>query len=149
MSVKPSNFSGPPPFKSLVGKCFSLTVSKYGTWFVCPFVCPSVCLSVRLSVCLFVCLSCLPHCFFTVTSTKCVRLTMLHNMSRLHDGMLMLVPWGTVECINILTSRMCWYWLSLRVWKEWVIEVNSFIGWHMPNGDSCGSKTRQTKVLVI
>jgi N-acetylglucosamine-1-phosphate transferase gamma subunit len=91
LSVKPGNLTGPPPFKSLAGKCFSLTVNNY-KYEMCPF----------------------------------------DNVTQKEQ-----------------TSRWNAYSGALGVWKEWVIEVNSFVGWLMPNGDSCGSKTRQTKVLLV
>ncbi|XP_069503305.1 N-acetylglucosamine-1-phosphotransferase subunit gamma [Ambystoma mexicanum] len=37
----------------------------------------------------------------------------------------------------------------LGIWHEWEIENNSFVGMWMREGDSCGSKNRQTKVLLV
>ncbi|XP_030067004.1 N-acetylglucosamine-1-phosphotransferase subunit gamma [Microcaecilia unicolor] len=37
----------------------------------------------------------------------------------------------------------------LGIWQEWAIENNTFVGMWMREGDSCGSKNRQTKVLLV
>ncbi|XP_048407815.1 N-acetylglucosamine-1-phosphotransferase subunit gamma isoform X1 [Stegostoma tigrinum] len=36
----------------------------------------------------------------------------------------------------------------LGIWQEWEIENNTFVGMWMKEGDSCGTKNRQTKVLL-
>lgn len=38
--------------------------------------------------------------------------------------------------------------LFCRIWQEWEIENNTFVGMWMKEGDSCASKNRQTKVGV-
>ncbi|XP_067290914.1 N-acetylglucosamine-1-phosphotransferase subunit gamma isoform X1 [Pseudorasbora parva] len=37
----------------------------------------------------------------------------------------------------------------LGIWQEWEIQNNSFTGMWMREGDSCGNKNRQTKVLLV
>ncbi|KAM4697579.1 N-acetylglucosamine-1-phosphotransferase subunit gamma [Rhinophrynus dorsalis] len=37
----------------------------------------------------------------------------------------------------------------LGIWQEWEIENNTFSGMWMREGDSCGVKNRQTKVLLV
>ncbi|XP_056307195.1 N-acetylglucosamine-1-phosphotransferase subunit gamma [Danio aesculapii] len=37
----------------------------------------------------------------------------------------------------------------LGIWHEWEIENNTFTGMWMREGDSCGNKNRQTKVLLV
>ncbi|XP_067234074.1 N-acetylglucosamine-1-phosphotransferase subunit gamma [Chanodichthys erythropterus] len=37
----------------------------------------------------------------------------------------------------------------LGIWQEWEIENNTFTGMWMREGDSCGNKNRQTKVLLV
>jgi len=36
--------------------------------------------------------------------------------------------------------------VTFRVWKEWLIENNTFAAMEMTDGDSCGSSYRSTKV---
>ncbi|XP_067912189.1 N-acetylglucosamine-1-phosphotransferase subunit gamma [Heterodontus francisci] len=36
----------------------------------------------------------------------------------------------------------------LGIWQEWEIENNTFVGMWMKEGDSCGTRNRQTKVLL-
>uniref|UniRef100_A0A8C1JEW0 N-acetylglucosamine-1-phosphotransferase subunit gamma-like n=1 Tax=Cyprinus carpio TaxID=7962 RepID=A0A8C1JEW0_CYPCA len=37
----------------------------------------------------------------------------------------------------------------LGIWQEWEIQNNTFTGMWMREGDSCGNKNRQTKVLLV
>ncbi|TRY94858.1 hypothetical protein DNTS_026277 [Danionella cerebrum] len=37
----------------------------------------------------------------------------------------------------------------LGIWQEWEIQNNTFTGMWMREGDSCGNKNRQTKVLLL
>uniref|UniRef100_A0A8C5RTQ5 N-acetylglucosamine-1-phosphate transferase subunit gamma n=1 Tax=Laticauda laticaudata TaxID=8630 RepID=A0A8C5RTQ5_LATLA len=37
----------------------------------------------------------------------------------------------------------------LGIWHEWEIENNTFVGMWMREGDSCGTKNRETKVLLV
>ncbi|XP_053550925.1 N-acetylglucosamine-1-phosphotransferase subunit gamma [Bombina bombina] len=37
----------------------------------------------------------------------------------------------------------------LGIWQEWEIENNTFSGMWMREGDSCGNKNRQTKILLV
>ncbi|XP_029433486.1 N-acetylglucosamine-1-phosphotransferase subunit gamma isoform X2 [Rhinatrema bivittatum] len=37
----------------------------------------------------------------------------------------------------------------LGIWQEWAVENSTFVGMWMREGDSCGNKNRQTKVLLV
>lgn len=53
---------------------------------------------------------------------------------------------------NITQHEQTFRWNAysgiLGIWQEWEIENNTFVGMWMREGDSCGTKTRQTKVLL-
>ncbi|KAG5262734.1 hypothetical protein AALO_G00278280 [Alosa alosa] len=53
---------------------------------------------------------------------------------------------------NITQHEQTFRWNAysgiLGIWQEWEIQNNSFTGMWMREGDSCGSKNRQTKVLL-
>ncbi|XP_048465256.1 N-acetylglucosamine-1-phosphotransferase subunit gamma isoform X4 [Rhincodon typus] len=42
----------------------------------------------------------------------------------------------------------CFSMTESVIWQEWEIENNTFVGMWMKEGDSCGTKNRQTKVLL-
>ncbi|XP_043945480.1 N-acetylglucosamine-1-phosphotransferase subunit gamma isoform X2 [Protopterus annectens] len=54
---------------------------------------------------------------------------------------------------NITQHEQTFRWNAysgiLGIWQEWEIENNTFVGMWMREGDSCGMKTRQTKVLLM
>ncbi|XP_063078041.1 N-acetylglucosamine-1-phosphotransferase subunit gamma [Engraulis encrasicolus] len=53
---------------------------------------------------------------------------------------------------NITQHEQTFRWNAysgiLGIWQEWAIQNNSFTGMWMREGDSCGNKNRQTKVLL-
>uniref|UniRef100_V9L7L4 N-acetylglucosamine-1-phosphotransferase subunit gamma n=1 Tax=Callorhinchus milii TaxID=7868 RepID=V9L7L4_CALMI len=53
---------------------------------------------------------------------------------------------------NITQHEQTFRWNAysgiLGIWQEWEIENNTFVGMWMKEGDSCGNKNRQTKVLL-
>ncbi|XP_072337319.1 N-acetylglucosamine-1-phosphotransferase subunit gamma isoform X1 [Scyliorhinus torazame] len=53
---------------------------------------------------------------------------------------------------NITQHEQTFRWNAysgiLGIWQEWEIENNTFVGMWMKEGDSCGTKNRQTKVLL-
>ncbi|CAH2307247.1 N-acetylglucosamine-1-phosphotransferase subunit gamma [Pelobates cultripes] len=54
---------------------------------------------------------------------------------------------------NITQHEQSFRWNAysgiLGIWHEWEIENNTFSGMWMREGDSCGTKNRQTKVLLV
>lgn len=54
---------------------------------------------------------------------------------------------------NITQHEQSFRWNAysgiLGIWHEWEIENNTFVGMWMREGDSCGNKNRQTKVLLV
>ncbi|KAM8960265.1 N-acetylglucosamine-1-phosphotransferase subunit gamma isoform 2-T2 [Pelodytes ibericus] len=54
---------------------------------------------------------------------------------------------------NITQHEQSFRWNAysgiLGIWNEWEIENNTFSGMWMREGDSCGSKSRQTKVRLV
>ncbi|XP_072273825.1 N-acetylglucosamine-1-phosphotransferase subunit gamma [Pyxicephalus adspersus] len=54
---------------------------------------------------------------------------------------------------NITQHEQTYRWNAysgiLGIWQEWEIENNTFTGMWMRDGDTCGAKTRQTKVLLV
>lgn len=54
---------------------------------------------------------------------------------------------------NITQHEQSFRWNAysgiLGIWHEWEIENNTFSGMWMREGDSCGAKSRQTKVLLV
>ncbi|XP_041061903.1 N-acetylglucosamine-1-phosphotransferase subunit gamma isoform X3 [Carcharodon carcharias] len=53
---------------------------------------------------------------------------------------------------NITQHEQTFRWNAysgiLGIWQEWEIENNTFVGMWMKEGDSCGTRNRQTKVLL-
>lgn len=53
---------------------------------------------------------------------------------------------------NITQHEQSFRWNAysgiLGIWQEWAIENNTFTGMWMREGDACGSKSRQTKVIL-
>ncbi|CAI9538994.1 unnamed protein product, partial [Staurois parvus] len=54
---------------------------------------------------------------------------------------------------NITQHEQTYRWNAysgiLGIWQEWEIENNTFTGMWMREGDACGTKNRQTKVLLV
>ncbi|XP_075035704.1 N-acetylglucosamine-1-phosphotransferase subunit gamma [Mixophyes fleayi] len=54
---------------------------------------------------------------------------------------------------NITQHEQTYRWNAysgiLGIWQEWEITNNTFSGMWMREGDTCGAKTRQTKVLLV
>ncbi|XP_056595036.1 N-acetylglucosamine-1-phosphotransferase subunit gamma [Triplophysa dalaica] len=54
---------------------------------------------------------------------------------------------------NITQHEQSFRWNAysgiLGIWHEWEIQNNTFTGMWMREGDSCGNKNRQTKVLLV
>ncbi|KAM5151993.1 N-acetylglucosamine-1-phosphotransferase subunit gamma [Mantella aurantiaca] len=54
---------------------------------------------------------------------------------------------------NITQHEQTYRWNAysgiLGIWHEWEIENNTFTGMWMRDGDPCGTKNRQTKVLLV
>ncbi|KAE8579535.1 hypothetical protein XENTR_v10024085 [Xenopus tropicalis] len=71
-------------------------------------------------------------CFNLVESTYKYELCPFHNVTQ-HEQ----------------TFRWNAYSGILGIWQEWGIENNTFSGMWMREGDSCGNKNRQTKVLLV
>ena len=74
-------------------------------------------------------------------------------MSKHHDSLLFMVLFR--EALDRLCVRLNMYFIIIiifclavfvRVWKEWMIENNTFVAMTMTDGDSCGSSYRSTKV---
>uniref|UniRef100_UPI00398EEA40 N-acetylglucosamine-1-phosphotransferase subunit gamma-like n=1 Tax=Pristiophorus japonicus TaxID=55135 RepID=UPI00398EEA40 len=53
---------------------------------------------------------------------------------------------------NITQHEQTFRWNAysgiLGIWQEWEIENNTFVGMWMKEGDSCGTRNRQTKILL-
>ncbi|KAI2648787.1 N-acetylglucosamine-1-phosphotransferase subunit gamma [Labeo rohita] len=43
----------------------------------------------------------------------------------------------------------CYNYIEATIWQEWEIQNNTFSGMWMREGDSCGNKNRQTKVILV
>ncbi|XP_040212663.1 N-acetylglucosamine-1-phosphotransferase subunit gamma [Rana temporaria] len=54
---------------------------------------------------------------------------------------------------NVTQHEQTYRWNAysgiLGIWQEWEIENNTFTGMWMREGDTCGAKNRQTKVLLV
>ena len=37
----------------------------------------------------------------------------------------------------------------IRIWREWIIEGDKFVGMHFTLGESCGKTDRETKVTLV
>lgn len=86
-----------------------------------------------------------------------VHFTTSPSMSSHSDGMLTVGCWGKLLLAVLFTVFHSTYVQyqqfvcscdACRIWQEWEIANNTFTGMWMREGDTCGTKNRETKVGV-
>lgn len=158
----------------LAGKCFSLTESTWVALHLCFY--HSIKFSLVLYCKLYwtlssnIKLACLPHehvigSLFAGINMNSVHFTTWHNTSSRSGGMPTVGYWGemllpsfTVTFFFFLqtlmferfrvSSRIMVLCVPHRIWQEWEIVNNTFTGMWMRDGDTCGTRNRETKVSV-